>query len=145
MIRKASVPFQSQINLFHTHLFNFFKIHSNVIFPAMRRSFSLFPYKFLHKNMCAFSSLSYVLRAHSISFSLIWSPECYLGMSNNHEASPYVRFFDLHCVQIPSLAPCCQTPSAYGFPLMRRPYSNLYKTKGKIKILDILISYVLVY
>jgi len=145
VIRKASVPSQSQINLFHRLLFNFFKIHSKVIFPVMLRNFSLFLYKFLHKTICAFSSLSYVLCAQSISFSLILSAECYLGMSNKYEASRYVSFFDLRHVQIPYLSPCCQTSSAYGLSLIWRPYSHLHKTKGKIKILDILISCVLVY
>jgi hypothetical protein len=145
MIRKASVPFQSQINSFQTVLFSCFKIHSKVIFPTMCRSFSLFLYKFLHRTMCAFSSLSYVLCAQSTSFSSIWSPECYLGMNNNHEASRYVSLFDLLYIQIPSLAACCQTASAYGLSLIRRPHSHLHKTKGKIKILDILISCVLVY
>jgi hypothetical protein len=116
----------------------------NVILPAVRKSYSLFLYKFLHKTMCAFSSLSYVLRAQSISYSLIWSPECYLGVSNNHAAPRYVSLFYLYYVQIPYLAPGSQTTSAYGLSLIWRPYSHSYKTKSKIKILVVLISYVLV-
>jgi hypothetical protein len=61
-------------------------------------------------------------------------------MNTNHKAYPYVVLFGLHYLQIPSSVPCCQTPSTYGLSLIWRPYSHLHKTKGKIKILDILIS-----
>jgi len=62
------VPIQSQINLIHTFPLYFPKIHSNIIFPSMPRSFKWSrPFRFSNHNIVCISYLSHAWYMHHLN------------------------------------------------------------------------------